>query len=166
MYIEDILQVFDIHNENSDTTASGVKNLEHLFPAPKYRDTQINKNFFPYRPCCRHLMFRSHGNYDEFSFPLSLIRTIFSNEDCLCHEEKRSKPSPLRSSLFCDWHQAFVRQNKVVPLSKRWNTLHFSTSGIRAPCQPINVTNFKRPLDVIHLFQHTREFILKSNQSC
>lgn len=39
----------------------------------------------------------------------------------------------------------------------------FSMSDIGVPGHPINATNLKRPLDTIHLFQHTREFTLKRN---
>lgn len=105
---------------------------------------------FPKQPCYRYFMFRRHGSNDEFSFPLSTIRTIFPNEDCLCHEDKSHKRVPLRSYLFCDWHQAFVRELALSKNKVKWPLLTatifhtFSIWDVSVPCHPI--TNFKRPL--------------------
>lgn len=125
-----------------------------------------NKNFsFPTNPVVDILCSVGMEAMIKFHAHSPLLEQFFSNEDYLCHEHRRQKPVLLRRWLFCGW-----RLHLWAPLRMEWYPsvsaaifCNFSISDIRAPCHPINVTNLKRPLDIIHLFQNAREFILKRN---
>lgn len=95
----------------------------------------------------------------DFHVHLPLLGHFFSHEDYLCHEDKREKPVLLGRHLFCSWHQHlwdYLRMEWCPSVNARIFYI-FSISDISAPCHPINVTNLKRPLDIIHLFQNTRD---------
>lgn len=112
-------------------------------------------------------MSRRHGSYDKFSLPLSLIRTIFPNKDALVTRTKAINQSHWEANSFVTdfrhlWELALA-ENGVQRFSSTARIFHtFSVSDACAPCHPIKVTHFERPLDRIHLFQYTRELTLKS----